>query len=103
MYSRNRHRVNQILEVSEITPKLQTDNILKNKKNCNSQKKSNEYSRTENAITEIKASINTFYSTGWKQMKRGLLYDRSVKNIQAKAGRAKRMENEQHMRYGENI
>lgn len=36
-------------------------------------------------------------------MKRGLLYDRSVKNIQAKAGRAKRMENEQHMRYGENI
>lgn len=32
VYSRNRHRVNQILEVSEITPKLQTDNILKNKK-----------------------------------------------------------------------
>lgn len=71
---------------------------------CNSQKELNEYSRTENTVTEIKASITGL--TVQKHMKKGLLYDRSVKNTQAIAWRAKRMENKNHkihMRLTENV
>lgn len=76
----------------------------KNKNAATHKKELNEYSRTENTVTEIKASITGL--TVQKHMKKGLLYDRSVKNTQAIAWRAKRMENKNHkihMRLIENV